>query len=108
MAILYVIEQNEPKETKTFPPSIESSSWLADLTAYANSKSDFIPEFGAPLKFSNRAELDTFLDTYTLRDASLLADLAAWKSSHNVVLTNKFYYTIDSVPSDGQDPVGIV
>jgi hypothetical protein len=58
--------------------------------------------------FANRAQLDAFLAEHTLTDAGLLADIASWKSAHNVSYSNKFYYTIDIIPSDGLNPTGII
>ena len=85
MAILYVFKVNDPNNVGAFPPSVATSAWATALAA--NFAANGIGGQGQntnALLFANDTELNSWVTAHTLTDASLLADVTAWKSAHGV------------------------
>ena len=95
MAILYVFKVTDPENVGPFPPSVVSSSWFTGLTSYINTNTIGTGD-GAMLMFANETALNSFLDTYRCTDATLIADIAAWKTAHNITYNN-WYCTVPEV-----------
>lgn len=103
MAIFYTFNAIDPNEVGPWPPSIVASSWLAGLLDYFKKNASLTPN-GTLLVFADETALNSFLNTYRLTDSTLLADLASWKSAHNIQYITNYY----SIPSAGISTPGIV
>lgn len=103
MAILYTFQVTDPNEVGPWPPSVAASSWLAGLLDYFKKNASLTPT-GALMIFADETALNTFLNAYRLADSGLLADIASWKSAHNVSYTTNYY----TLPSAGISTSGIV
>ena len=96
MAILYVFKINDPNNAGAFPPSVTASSWFTNVTTWfsnneiANSKNSNV------VLFADETELNAFLNTYRCTDASLLADIDAWKSAHGVSYSSQYFTLTDA------------
>ena len=92
MAILYVLEVNDPNEVGAYPPSVLASEWHTRFAQwFQNHSGNPIKWSGPYVLFNTEAELDDFLNEFRLTDATLLADVDLWKSSHSISYTNRFY-----------------
>jgi len=101
MAIIYEFKIIDPNDVGAFPPSVLASDWFNGFRSSTN-------DLGVGTVFVNREALDTWLSANTLTDPSLLADIATWKSTHNISYVHTFYYTFSDIPTDGRDPTPFV
>jgi len=104
MAILYVFKINDPNNAGAFPPSVRSSSWLTNLTTWIENNQIASSKNSSVMLFANETELNSFLNTYRCTDASLLSDIATWKSAHGVSYSNQYFTLTDA----GISPTPIV
>lgn len=107
MAILYVFSVNDPNNVGPFPPSVVASTWYQTMQEYAaaNTPGDVdlfsvvvtpvTQEYGA-FFFKDETDFYAFMATNTLTDASLLADIDAWKTAHSVTHHHKIYSISDT------------
>jgi hypothetical protein len=84
--VLYNFSYTDPNNVGMVPPSVVASSWFANLMVYFEENS-----ITNSILFESEEACNTWLAAHTLTDPTLLADLAAWKSTHNITLTNNFY-----------------
>lgn len=96
MAVLYFLVINDPNKVGAYPPSVLGSTWFKTIAAYqakygGGSESDL-----NYIWFKDDATANTWLEENKLTDATLLADIAAWKSAHNITYNNYFY----NLPND--------
>jgi len=97
MAILYVFKVNDPNNVGGFPPSVMASSWYTTLVESFDSNG--IGGFGQytnTLIFANETELNSWISAHTLTDTGLLADVASWKSAHNVSYSSQYFTLTDA------------
>ena len=88
--VAYVFSVSDPNSVGAFPPSIVASDWFKNFNDYLLTNG-----VNGHVIFDSEAALNSWLATYTLTDATLLADLAAWKSAQNVTFTSNFYTLSD-------------
>jgi len=96
MAILYVFKINDPNNVGAFPPSVVSSAWLAGITTWLDNNQITSSKYSNVVVFADDTELNAFLNTYRCTDSALLADIAAWKSTHNVSYSNQYFTLTDA------------
>jgi hypothetical protein len=96
MAILYVFKINDPNNAGAFPPSVLSSTWFASITTWLDNNQITSSKYSNVVVFADETELNAFLSTHTLTDAGLLADIAAWKSAHNVSYSSQYFTLTDA------------
>ena len=92
MKILFKFSFTDPNNVGIWPPSIVNSSWLSGIQSWLQANETGI---GAVI-FDDQTALTNWLNTYRLTDATLLADLAAWKTAHNITFTSSYYELTDS------------
>lgn len=92
MAILYVFKVNDPNGVGPVPPTVASSAWFTGLQEYfQKNQIASNPGVSDVCLFANESELNAFISAHTLTDASLLADVSAWKSAHDVSYSHQYY-----------------
>ena len=102
MAILYTFNVVDPNEVGPWPLSVLASEWN---TRFAQWFSENPVKWSGPfIVFNTEAELDDFLNEFTITDATLLADIELWKSSHGVSYISQFY----DLSSAGISKTGII
>ena len=98
MSILYTFQVVNPNNVAPFPPSVTSSDWNTSLQTYWATHE--IPSIDLAdtkfIIFKDAAELTAFSDELRLTDATLLADIAAWKTAHGVDYITKYYDVTES------------
>ena len=106
MAILYTLTVNGPAGINPFPPSIVSSTWLENIQQYlSNNAVGGSPTFPIVIIFANQSALDNFIITYKLTDSTLISDLNAWKSAHNISFNSSYYNLTDAGITPTPDPI---
>jgi hypothetical protein len=107
MAILYVFSVTDPNNVGAFPPSVSASSWFENILEYmvnhlpneseifSMTLTPITGKFGAYF-FNDEDEFNSFMAEYTLTDASLLADIEAWKVAHSITYDHKIYSITDT------------
>jgi hypothetical protein len=102
MAILYIIKINNPAASSdnisNWPPSIETSEWLQRyrtkfISNTGNNNSDRVAYF------TDVTDFETWVNANRLTDATMLAELAEWKSTYNITVTEFFQQVPDYTPS---------
>lgn len=93
MAILYTFQIVNPNNVADFPPSVAASSWLTNLSEFWDTNNLPNQQFSSMLMivFKDEAELTAFSNELRLTDATLLADIASWKTAHGVDYITKYY-----------------
>jgi len=90
MAVLYVLQTDDPNNAGVFPPSVTSSTWYQTLENYVG-KFGWGTSTMTFVWFPDDATANTWLAATHLTDATLLADIASWKSAHGISYNNYFY-----------------
>jgi hypothetical protein len=107
MAILYVFSVTDPNDVGPFPPSVMASSWNKSIQEHIVShaagnteifsmtvlddSSNYVAFF-----FNDEDEFSSFMSSHTITDASLLADIDAWKIAHSITYDYKIYSITDT------------
>lgn len=105
MAILYTFNVVDPNGVGAYPPSVMASEWHTRFAQwFQNHSGDPMKWSGPYILFNTEAELDNFLNEFRLTDATLLADIELWKSSHGVSYISQFY----DLSSAGISKTGII
>lgn len=105
MAILYVFNITGPTDVSPLPPSVGSSEWFSTLSAYLTAHDVNPASYEYMLHFRDQAELDSFISTYKLTDATLIADLTAWKSTYGFEFDYYYYTLTDATITPTPDPL---
>ena len=95
MAILYVFTAKDPNNAGFFPPSVVESAWLKSLNEYNNENAFAVSDNHTIILFDDESALNSYIATYRCTDASLLADIASWKSTHGISYISQ-YFTLTS------------
>jgi len=93
MAILCTLTFNDPYSMGVYPPNVLDSDWFKSSSAnftFIGTLNDGSTSFSFTQSFADETALNDFLSTYTLNDPALLADIAAWKTAHNISYETKF------------------
>ena len=108
MAIVYVFSMTDPNNVGLFPPSVTISSWFQQLEEYIMEHSDTNDLSSLVLGnngnlgvffFKDETDFSSFLSAYTCTDASLIADINAWKLAHGITYEHKTYNLDDAYTS---------
>jgi hypothetical protein len=98
MAILYtlIVDNPNPSTVEVFPPSMRDSTWLNTLIRTVQSIGFVITDGSSNLGsqfiiFDSETDLNNFLNTNRLTDPTMIADLTAWKTAHNIKYNTKAY-----------------
>jgi hypothetical protein len=93
--ILHVFTVTDPNEVGAWPPSLVTSGWVDRLGSYVDSHG-WMSRGKTVFVWDNETELNNYVNTYKLTDATLLADLEAWKAAHNITFSTVYYNLSDS------------
>jgi len=93
MSVVYTFTVEDPNNVGPFPPSVTASDWAKNIATYLEANS-LNQKTGTTTKtiliFSNTDAANSFVSTYTLTDAGLIADINAWKSAHSITYTTNW------------------
>jgi len=95
---LQVLGNDPPDNVDFFPPSFYSTEWYNQLMAYVESENFLVFQKQMTFVFDDDVKLNEFLDQWRLTDPQMIADLAAWHTSHGITLVQSFYHTTDITP----------
>ena len=98
MGVLYVIQVVVPgPATPAFPPSVLQSDWMDGLIdgieryGIAGTGAATSGTFTTMFHFPSTEEATAWISSHKLSDATLSADLEAWKSLYNIQFNHYFY-----------------
>lgn len=105
MAILYVFTLNDPNNAGEYPPSIYNSEWSIKTGTWMTENNVVSVKQGTStvniLQFADVTALNSWLSEYTLTDATLIADINAWKTAHGVSYQSYYFDSANSTAITG-------
>jgi hypothetical protein len=102
MSLLYINTINNPNDDVAgLPPSVMASDWLENLQLYKSRHAVFQSANTSGFIFDDVAALNSFLNTYKLKDTTLISDVSAWNTAHGITHISVYYSLGDGTSIPG-------